>query len=218
MDASGRLDRRVLRLLGFPVTVNNGFWLFLLIVFAIDPGPDGLVLAVALAAFTIIHELGHALVARRLGAEASIALGFMVGYTAYAPRRPLGTAARMALSAAGPVAHIAVGWLCLLPWAQHPLDLDPIAASGAATAIWWAGAVIGAANLIPVWPLDGGHLLSAALQPVFGPSTPRVVIGLSATVTTAGVLWAASRPEWRSLVVVGALLLWSQISALRVSR
>ncbi|MGB1381470.1 MAG: metalloprotease, partial [Ilumatobacteraceae bacterium] len=166
MDASGRLDRRGLRLLGFPVTVNNGFWLFLLIVFAIDPGPDGLVLAVALAVFTIIHELGHALVARRLGAEASIALGFMVGYTAYAPRRPLGTAARMALSAAGPVAHIAVGWLCLLPWAQHPLDLDPIAASGAATAIWWAGAVIGAANLIPVWPLDGGHLLSAALQPV----------------------------------------------------
>jgi len=32
------------------------------------------------------------------------------------------------------------------------------------------------------------------------------------------VVWAASRPEWRSLVVVGALLLWSQVSALRVTR
>jgi len=176
------------------------------------------VLAAALATFTVIHELGHALVARRLGAEASIVLGFMVGYTAYAPRRPLGTLARMSLSAAGPAAHIAAGWLCLLPWAAHPLDLDPISMSGTATAIWWAGAVIGAANLIPVWPLDGGHLLSAALRPVLGPSVDRIVIGVSATATTAGVVWAASRPEWRSLVVVGALLLWSQVSALRVTR
>jgi len=218
MDAPGPADRRGLRLLGFPVSVNNGFWLFLLIVFAVDPGPDGLVLAAALATFTIIHELGHALVARRLGAEASIALGFMVGYTAYAPRRPLGTLARMSLSAAGPAAHITAGWLCLLPWAAHPLDLDPISMSGTATAIWWAGAVIGAANLIPVWPLDGGHLLSAALRPVLGPSVDRIVIGVSATATTAGVVWAASRPEWRSLVLVGALLLWSQVSALRVTR
>ncbi len=205
-------------LLGFPVQATNGFWFFLLIVFGLDPGVEGLVLATSLAVFTVIHELGHALVARRLGADATISLGFMVGYTSFQPTRSISTPGRMALSAAGPTVHIAVGWLCLLPWASHPLDVDAISASGVATAVWWAGVVIGAANLIPLWPLDGGHLLSHAIGPLFGPSAVRLVIGLSATVTSAGILWAARTPEWRSLVVVGALLLWSQVSALRLSR
>ena len=211
--AEGRLA-----LLGFPVRATSGFWFFLLIVFGLDPGPDGLVLAISLAVFTVIHELGHALVARRLGAEASISLGFMVGYTSFQPGRPISTPGRMALSAAGPTAHIAVGWLCLLPWAAHPLDVDAISASGIATAVWWAGVVIGAANLIPIWPLDGGHLLSHAVGPLLGSAAVRAVIGLSAMFTTAGIIWAARSPEWRSLVVVGALLLWSQVSALRFSR
>ena len=205
-------------LLGFPVRATSGFWFFLLIVFGLDPGPEGLVLAISLAAFTVIHELGHALVARRLGAEASISLGFMVGYTSFQPGRAIATPGRMALSVAGPAAHIAAGWICLLPWAAHPLDIDAISASGIATAIWWAGVVIGTANLIPLWPLDGGHLVSHAATPLLGPSAARVVIGLSATVTSAGIVWAAQSAAWRSLVVVGALLLWSQVSALRLSR
>ncbi|MCO5331648.1 MAG: hypothetical protein M9961_16370 [Ilumatobacteraceae bacterium] len=77
------------RLLGFPVHVRPGFLLFAVLIVAINGPQYGLPFALMIAVLTLIHELGHALAARRTGAEAEIALDFMAGYASFTPRRPL---------------------------------------------------------------------------------------------------------------------------------
>ena len=46
----------------------------------------GLWLAGSIAAFTLLHELGHAVAARRAGATAEISLDFLAGYASYTSR------------------------------------------------------------------------------------------------------------------------------------
>ena len=40
-------------------------------------------LAISIAGFTLLHELGHAVAARRAGAKAEISLDFLAGYASY---------------------------------------------------------------------------------------------------------------------------------------
>ena len=56
------------RLFGFDVRVRLGFILFVGLIAFINPGPLGLWLGAALAVFTLLHELGHAVAARSAGA------------------------------------------------------------------------------------------------------------------------------------------------------
>ena len=55
---------------GFDVRVRLGFLLFVGLVAFINPGPLGIWLAGALAGFTLLHELGHAVAARGKRGEA----------------------------------------------------------------------------------------------------------------------------------------------------
>ena len=80
----GRTSQPLFRLLGFPVHVGAGFVIFMVLLAFINEGGEfGWWLAGSVAGFTLIHELAHALVARRAGAEASISLEFMAGFTSY---------------------------------------------------------------------------------------------------------------------------------------
>src|SRR5690606_40746721 len=65
----------------------------------------------------------------------------------------------------GPVAHIVVSLGVLVAMGVNPLSFDSIRDAGdAAAALWWAGPMIGVMNLIPVLPLDGGHLALTGLE------------------------------------------------------
>ena len=82
-----------MRILGFPLHVRRGFLLFMLLIVVIYGNEFGVWLAVSIAGFTVLHELGHALAARRAGAEAEISLDFLAGYASYPRRDPLARAA-----------------------------------------------------------------------------------------------------------------------------
>ena len=77
------------RLLGFRVHVQPGFVMFMLLIVVLYGDEFGLWLAASIAVFTIIHELGHAVSARRAKAHAEISLGFLAGYASYRPIRPI---------------------------------------------------------------------------------------------------------------------------------
>ena len=96
------------RLLGFPVHVRPGFVMFMVLIVVLYGDVFGLWLAGSLAAFTLLHELGHAVAARRTGAEAEISLNFLAGYASYVPTRPLSRAEQIGISFAGPGIQIAV--------------------------------------------------------------------------------------------------------------
>ncbi|MBV1893303.1 MAG: hypothetical protein KUG57_04600, partial [Ilumatobacteraceae bacterium] len=89
------------RLLGFPVHVRPGFVMFMVLIVVLYGDEFGIWLAGSLAAFTLLHELGHAVAARRTGAKAEISLNFLAGYASYVPIRQLSRAEQAWISFAG---------------------------------------------------------------------------------------------------------------------
>ncbi|MGA1052543.1 MAG: hypothetical protein ACO3WU_09635 [Ilumatobacteraceae bacterium] len=176
------------RLFGFDVHVRTGFGVFLVLVVAINPNAFGLWVAAGIAAFTLVHEFGHALVARSFGAEASISLDFLAGYTSFRPRRPLDRPRQAAITAAGPLTQIITSSIVLLALGTRPWSYGSVDDRALTEAIWWAGPAIGLLNLVPVLPLDGGHLVRTALQPWLGRDSMRTMAIVSIVLTGCGAV------------------------------
>ena len=207
------------RLFGFDVHVRAGFIVFLALLIMLYQNALGVWLALGLAVFTLIHELGHAAVARSAGADASISLDFLAGYTSFRPNplRPLTRGRRAAISAAGPFAQIATSVAVLAAMGVNPLSLDSVRrSSDAAAAFWWAGPAIGVLNLIPVLPLDGGHLLLTAVEPALGKKAMRSVAIFSLALTGAGVVAMAVTGRTNFVIFV-AFLLFNQFQILQAT-
>jgi Zn-dependent protease len=141
----------------------------------------------------LIHELGHALAFRGLGIHSSIVLyhfgGLAIPQSSYVPGRGF---ARMTpkedlwVSAAGPVAQMASAAAMVLAlklmnyqivaFAMLPLGLDRIpgmldgkpireAIPFAIVIFYLLPSILWALlNLLPVWPLDGGHITRSVMQ------------------------------------------------------
>jgi Zn-dependent protease len=158
---------RGLRVLGFPVRVGIGAVLAPLLLFGIGRGLTPghmLVGAVAYLGFMLVHELGHAVVARRYGSQdVSISLDFLIGYARFSPPRGISRKRLAAISAAGPVAEIALGVAVLAALGHGPISRPDDFVAGV---VWWFGPVLGLLNLVPVYPLDGGTIVALGLDRV----------------------------------------------------
>jgi Zn-dependent protease len=164
--------------------------------------------------FTLIHELAHAVVARAAGAEASISLEFMAGFTAYHAPHQLPRRWTLAISLAGPLTHIAAGAGAVLALGGSPFHAPGYFTDPKVAAISWAGIGIGLFNLIPVLPLDGGHATATLLDRVIPGRAETVMLYFSVAVTL-GVLAASpfvDRLQGTTLFVGFVLIL--QLSAL----
>ncbi len=171
-------------LFGFPTRVDASFLLIVALI-GFDGTASHLAIWVALALVSVLgHELGHALAARAMGATASISLQGLGGLTRSSRAEPLRRGESALLSAAGPAAGILLGLPVLV--AIHTLGWPSWTTGGFAlrtaafTTLGWSGL-----NLLPIVPLDGGHLLELAL-----PGTPaarrRLAAQLSIGIAAAG--------------------------------
>ena len=160
--------------MGIPVTIDMWMLAGLLLLFtAAGGGRRGLFAAVAIGVFTLIHELGHTLTARSFGARnVSIRLAFLVGWASYSPSRAMARWQRNLISLAGPLVEIAVG-IGALGVLRLAFD-DPFVMYASDPQQWalyrdlhwsiaFAGIVIGVLNLLPIFPLDGGHVVESLL-------------------------------------------------------
>jgi Zn-dependent protease len=172
----GLLGRKwqVAKIAGFPIEINATFLFLLAIVFLnVAWGPAvssllrgnpvalvlglvvGLLVMAALAGSIVLHELGHAIVARRRGVRiGGIELQFFGGVATMVtpPRRALD---EMAIAIAGPLvsfglaaAGIASGLLI-----RSSLLIE--------IGVW--NLILGGFNLLPALPMDGGRILRAYL-------------------------------------------------------
>jgi Zn-dependent protease len=169
----------VARILGFEIRIHPS-WIFILAILAVlvvgrleldAPGIPiaarwaiGAVLAVAFLLSVLIHELGHALMARRRGIRtAPITLYFFGGSASYEiePEHPRDEAA---VALAGPVVSLLVAAGLGLVGAGLELTADPVSMGAGIVAILLAvlNLILGVVNLIPAFPLDGGRLVHAA--------------------------------------------------------
>ncbi|MEO7096406.1 MAG: site-2 protease family protein [Polyangiales bacterium] len=142
-------------LFGFPIDLNVSFLILLGVVFLAFGGMAGVMIVSLAFASVLLHELGHAVVARRLGVGvSSIELGFLGGAAKMVdlPRTPRH---EIAIAAAGPAVSLALAGAGL---ALGSLLHVPLIAT-----IGWINLVLAGFNLIPALPMDGGRILRAAL-------------------------------------------------------
>lgn len=162
--------------------------MFVVLLAVLYPFPLGLWVAAAVAVFTLVHELGHAVMARRAGCVAAISLDFMVAYASYRPRRALTWFERASIALAGPLAQVSSAVVLLLATGTNPLDRESIIRSDLGIAVWWAGVALGVLNLIPLLPLDGGAIVASVVES-FAPRTGRIwVLRASLAVTAAATV------------------------------
>ncbi|MSW20444.1 MAG: hypothetical protein F2873_06065 [Actinobacteria bacterium] len=189
--------------LGIPVKMDFFFVIGLVMIWSWAGGNRaGLFAAVLVGVFTLIHELGHALTARRFGARSAITLNLLVGWATYAAPRPLTRRQRNLIGLAGPLTQIVVALPLLvvtylvLPESGSPEALA-ILRTGTTTVafdVWqgavWAGIIIGLLNLLPLWPLDGGHVVDSFLTGALGEHRGRraMLIGTLVVVGVVAVL------------------------------
>ena len=150
------------RLFGFPVRVHPLFWLAaaLLGANALDAGIQYLLIWIAVVFVSIlVHELGHALAFRRFGSGSHIVLwmfgGLAVPYASVGQRWK-----QIVVSLAGPVAGFI---LCGLVYGSHKLWHWGARENGLPvfylySALFSVNLIWGIFNLLPVLPLDGGHV------------------------------------------------------------
>lgn len=142
-------------LFGFPVEINLSFLLLLGFVFVAFGGVAGVVIVCLAFASVLLHELGHALVARKLGVRISgIELGFFGG-AAKMVDPPRTANHELAIAAAGPAVSLVLAGL--------GLGLGAVTHVPLLSWIGWTNLILAAFNLIPALPMDGGRMLRALL-------------------------------------------------------
>jgi len=153
---------------GIPVRVHPFFWLTLAIIGGAlwaDSAQDILRIGLfVLAGFIsiMVHELGHALTARKFGAHSEIVLQAFGGYAAYSGVR-MTRPQSFTITAAGPAVQIALGVLVLGVLRQLS-GISPDVAYFLLVLVW-VSLVWAVLNLLPILPLDGGQMLNAILGP-----------------------------------------------------
>ncbi len=190
------------RVAGFPVQVHPLFLITTLTLGA--TGFDDLarlaVWFVVVFASVLLHELGHALAFRRFGHGASIALHGLGGTTTSEGGRALTHRQNLWISLAGPVAGFLLGGLVLA--LQH---FTPLGQAGGLTrytvgALLWVNIGWGLFNLLPVVPLDGGHVLAAIIRERGGPRFEWLIYAISLATAASGLVLALLwRDRWLGL-------------------
>ncbi len=154
------------RMFGIPVQIDPWFLLGLLFVYQFSGGERvGMIAAIAIGVLTLIHELGHALAARHYGCTVSIRLNLFVGWASYQSPQPLRRGQQIVISLLGPFSQIGTAFVAMA--LVHRLFLSDAADRLLLFDLWqglgWAGVVIALLNLLPLWPLDGGHVVHHVL-------------------------------------------------------
>lgn len=164
---------------GIPVLVRSSWLLVaLLIAFVMAPRVEqvapglgvltyvaGLVFAVLLYGSVLLHEAAHAVAARAFGLPVrAIRLEFLGGVTEI--ERPSRTPwQEFVISVVGPITSIAVGLVSLTALlVTDPAGLVRLSLEGLAI----ANLFVGAFNLLPGIPLDGGKVLKALVWRITG--------------------------------------------------
>jgi Zn-dependent protease len=193
-------------LFGFPIHVNVTF-LLLLGVAGLTMGGVGAVAFVLLAfASVVLHELGHALVARRLGVNVSrIELHFFGG-AAQMTDQPRSARDEIAIAAAGPAVSFGLAGLSAI--------LAVLTGASLFGTLAWINLILGAFNLIPALPMDGGRILRAYLSLRMG-----YLRATEVSVTVARVFAVAlgvfGLVNMELYLVLLAVMLWMMTSAER---
>jgi stage IV sporulation protein FB len=217
-------------LFGFPVTIHWMFWVMAGVLgggLSANSAQEWQALLLwVIAAFVsiLIHELGHTFMQRRFGARAQILLYAFGGLAI--PDRGFTRGQHLVVSLAGPAVQVFLGFIAweavnamygqrfsweLIGAISHSgIGQVPIllvfASSFVMVSIFW-----GLFNLVPIMPLDGGHVLLRVL----GPQKEKTVwlIGFLCAAALAVFMLLVWRSIWNT--VLFGMLAWENLQRMQ---
>jgi Zn-dependent protease len=199
-------------LIGFPTRIEPSFLVLVAMMgFGFPLHRFGLWMVVATASI-LAHELGHALAARSIGATATITLEGMTGLTYPRRDKPFSRREDAIVSFAGPAVGLILGLaaivaLVVLRWDSDTTGGFLLVLSIFTTAGW------SVFNLLPILPLDGGHLLVSALP---GSAADRQLRAAKISIAVAGAAGlVAYRTGWTFSALFAVLLVGQNLAMIK---
>ncbi len=161
------------RLAGIDVHVHATFFLLLLwlgLVYGQKGGlpaaVHGIVFILLLFGCVVLHELGHALTARRFGIRTRHIVLLPIGGVASLEKMPEDPKQEILVALAGPAVNVAIAaflWLLLSVQPVTPLAAGGAVEGGLLQNLLVLNLFLAVFNLLPAFPMDGGRVLRAVL-------------------------------------------------------
>lgn len=216
-SVGGHQPRRGLSIFGFPLRVDPFFFVTAWLIGGRQEPQWMVVWVVTVVVGVLAHELGHAFAGRRLGLQPWIRLMAFGGMTGWMRPRVLTPWQQIGISVAGPAVGIAVGGTALLAvlgglFAEAPSSIVRIA-----NYIVWVNLGWGVLNLLPILPLDGGHIASSLAEMVAGRRGRIAARAFSIVLTVAIGLWAVTAGDWWILILC-AVFTFANVQGLRAEK
>jgi Zn-dependent protease len=160
----------------------------------------------------LVHELSHSLVARGYGLPVRRILLYPLGGFSEIEQEPQTPGREFLVSAAGPALSLALaaGGYGLI----HVVSADTIVGT-LVRQLMWANLIVGAFNLLPGLPLDGGRMLRAVIWKVTGrPATSTIAAAWAGRVLAVGLFALVLAPPVESRIGGDTFsLLWVAVIA-----
>lgn len=173
-----------------------------------------LVWVVVVLTGVLAHELGHAFAGRRLGLSPWIRLMAFGGMTGWMRPRNLTAGQHILISVAGPAVGISIGSAALVARYAAISAGAPPAVLQVLGFVVWVNLGWGILNLLPILPLDGGHILASVAGMVAG-RNGRIAARIFSIVLTVVIgLWALVSGEWW-IAILGVVLTYANVQGLR---
>lgn len=183
-------------------------------------------LLIAVFTTVVLHEFGHALMARRFGVRTQDITLLPIGGIARLERMPEKPMQQLLVAFAGPAVNIAIALaifiILLLPTGRVAIETFRYADGSFLAQLMWINVSLAVFNLLPGYPMDGGRVLRALLAMRLPPeratqTAARVGQGVAVLFGLVGGLFASP------LLIVIAVFVWlgaqaeHSVSTLRVA-
>lgn len=171
-----RMSWKLGRVAGIDLYLHPSF-LILLAFFGRSGGLESILLVSAAFGCVLLHELGHALMARRFGIGTEDITLYMIGGVARLRRMPKAPGAELLIALAGPAVNVAIALgLGVI------VSLGTLGGSGSdlpirsfVVALLGINVVLALFNLIPAFPMDGGRVFRALMSGLLGRERATVI-------------------------------------------
>ncbi len=180
----------------------------------------GLVVVAGVLVSILLHELGHAIAGRLFGVQTrEIELTGLGGVARFATALPRSALARSGIFLAGPAVNLVL-WLGLEQGASAARGIGAPLLVNALLTLSMINFYLMAFNLLPAYPLDGGHTLDAWLGALLGPAWSIRVVAVCGLVVCAGLVYLALPTDFWLLLLAFVLFQanWAAFDSVRPGR